>query len=78
MITAEDFEAENPVVDNLPVEYLTKWEFAEAYAEHYAKEVVNSITDKEIDGTFSIYHYYANKGAKWFKQQLLKRIEDGK
>ena len=45
---------------------------------HYAKEVVNSITDKEIDGTFSTDHYYTNKGAKWFKQQLLKRIEDGK
>ena len=82
MKTAEDFLKENydGFFDEFTAVELSDIrdalnDFAKLREKHYAKEVVNSITDKEIDGTFSTDHYYTNKGAKWFKQQLLKRIE---
>ena len=89
MNTAEEFECEHSVVDNMPVEYLTRWEFAEAYAQyrekHYAKELFEECIEQMednlntmcLDETTNLSMINGYQLAQNELKQLLKRIKDG-
>jgi len=55
------------------------------FAEDYAKHLIKSISDQDIDNKFNVgdmssgferYNRYKRRGAKWLKQQLLHKLYD--